>query len=161
MESTKPKDFRRSPPVDDCIVDVGDDYWSQGYRPDVSQTSDDSSDQGFQNRIAELEKQMETLRIAKTGGVEPSNSVNKPGKSETIVGNVPKRCFGCNGIGHFIANCPRKTTCKTVVDQIKAIRCDFCGKLGHSLRVCWKYRDEQKGLSSNLCLLWWNGSFYD
>ena len=27
----------------------------------VSQTPDDSSDQGLQNRIAELEKQMETL----------------------------------------------------------------------------------------------------
>ena len=28
----KPKDFRRSPPVDDCVVD---DYCSQGYRPDT------------------------------------------------------------------------------------------------------------------------------
>ena len=36
----------------------------------VSQTSDDSSDQGFQNRIAELEKQME--RVAKSRVVEPS-----------------------------------------------------------------------------------------
>ena len=35
MESTRPKDFRRSPPVDDCVVDVGDDYCSQGYRPDT------------------------------------------------------------------------------------------------------------------------------
>ena len=105
----------------------------------VSQTSDDSSDQGFQNRIAELEKQMETLRVAKFGGV------NKPGKSETIVGKGPKRCFGCNEVGHFITNCPEKTTGKTVIDQTKAIECDFCGKLGHSMRVCWKYRGEQKG----------------
>ena len=62
----------------------------------VSQTSYKSSDQGFQKRITELEKQMETLRVAKYGGVEPFCSVNKPGKSETIVGIGPKRCFGCN-----------------------------------------------------------------
>ena len=35
MESTKPKDFCRSPPVDDCVVDVGDDYYSLGYGPDI------------------------------------------------------------------------------------------------------------------------------
>ena len=59
----------------------------------VSQTSDDSSDSSDQNRITELEKQMETLRVANSVGVEPSNSVNKPGKSKTFVGKGPKRCF--------------------------------------------------------------------
>ena len=47
---------------------------------------------------------METLRVVKSGGVEHSSSVNKPGKSETVVGKGLERCFGCNEVGHFIIN---------------------------------------------------------
>ena len=40
MELTRPKDFHRNPPVGDCVVDVGDDYCYQRYRPDARRHND-------------------------------------------------------------------------------------------------------------------------
>ena len=98
----------------------------------------------LQNRIVELENQVETLRVAKSGKVDPPKSGHKPEESEFRVFKGPRRCFGCNEVGHFVANCPKKTTGKTVVKPTKTVQCDFCGKVGHSMKSCWKYKGEDR-----------------
>ena len=94
----------------------------------------------YGSRIIELEKQLQALRVAKTG--DRVSDVKEDG-----VDKGSKRCFLCNGLGHFKANCPKKPAGKTATTtNRKTMLCDYCGKSGHTMQSCWKYQNEFKGV---------------
>ena len=99
------------------------------------------SDSSLVDRISQLERELDSLRVTKVDSSLDGRGVSTTGK--TVRGKSGLTCFQSGEVGHFKANCPQKRSGKidnsgNFQDKSMVLKCDYCGKQGHTFANCFK-----------------------
>ena len=106
-------------------------------------------------RIKCLERYLEGLRIMKFDNTDLCELGSETGNSKglSVDRKSSKKCFSCGEVGHFKANCPTKVSEKVSQSNTVNAQCDYCGRMGHTMLKCWKYKADNRMLSLLVCFL--------
>ena len=85
----------------------------------------------LQDKVLDLERREEGLRIMKSDNTDLCELVSGAGKSMNVSMDIksPKKCFNCGEMGHLKANCPTKVSGKSQGNTVNT-QCHYCGPMG-------------------------------
>ena len=98
----------------------------------------------LQDKVLDLERRLEGLRIMKSDNIDLCELGSETGNSKDR--KSYKKCFSCGEVGHFKANCPTKVSGKVSQRNRVNAQCDYCGRMGHTMLKCWKYKSDQQNV---------------